>query len=145
LVQEALLTCSYSEGIALKLSMIVVETISRLAIVGWADAVLPASASRTRFAAPNFSAVPISCGCTHMSTIGALPAARATKICCSTRPNRTRVSAIFHCTNEERVAGVSKMTPVLHNARIMLAIMWQAGVKMRSYGITAEPEARFNP
>jgi hypothetical protein len=35
---------------------------------------------------------------------------------------------------QERVAGVSKMTRVLHNARIMLSIMWKASVKMRHYG-----------
>lgn len=35
---------------------------------------------------------------------------------------------------QERVAGVSKMTRVLHNAKIMLAIMWKASVKMRCYG-----------
>jgi GT2 family glycosyltransferase len=35
---------------------------------------------------------------------------------------------------QERVAGVSKMTRVLHNAKIMLAIMWKASVKMRRYG-----------
>lgn len=35
---------------------------------------------------------------------------------------------------QERVAGVSKMTRVLHNARIMLFIMWNAAVKMRRYG-----------
>lgn len=35
---------------------------------------------------------------------------------------------------QERVAGVSKMTRVLHNARIMLTIMWKAGAKMRRYG-----------
>lgn len=35
---------------------------------------------------------------------------------------------------QERIAGVSKMTRVLHNARIMLTIMWKASVKMRRYG-----------
>jgi hypothetical protein len=35
---------------------------------------------------------------------------------------------------QERIAGVSKMTRVLHNAKIMLAIMWKASVKMRRYG-----------
>jgi hypothetical protein len=35
---------------------------------------------------------------------------------------------------QERIAGVSKMTRVLHNARIMLLIMWKASAKMRSYG-----------
>lgn len=35
---------------------------------------------------------------------------------------------------QERVAGVSKMTRVLHNARIMLTIMFRAALKMRSYG-----------
>jgi Glycosyl transferase family 2 len=35
---------------------------------------------------------------------------------------------------QERIAGVSKMTRVLHNAQIMLAIMWKASVKMRRYG-----------
>jgi len=35
---------------------------------------------------------------------------------------------------QERVSGVSKMTKVLHNARIMLSIMWRASVKMRYYG-----------
>jgi len=35
---------------------------------------------------------------------------------------------------QERVAGVSKMTRVLHNAKIMLVIMWKASVKMRNYG-----------
>jgi glycosyltransferase involved in cell wall biosynthesis len=35
---------------------------------------------------------------------------------------------------QERIAGVSKMTRVLHNARIMLVIMWNAAVKMRRYG-----------
>lgn len=35
---------------------------------------------------------------------------------------------------QERVAGVSKMTRVLHNAKIMLAIMWKASAKMRRYG-----------
>ena len=35
---------------------------------------------------------------------------------------------------QERVAGVSKMTRVLHNAKIMLIIMWKASVKMRRYG-----------
>lgn len=35
---------------------------------------------------------------------------------------------------QERVAGVSKMTRVLHNARIMLTIMAKAAVKMRKYG-----------
>jgi SAM-dependent methyltransferase len=35
---------------------------------------------------------------------------------------------------QERIAGVSKMTRVLHNAKIMLAIMWKASVKMRHYG-----------
>lgn len=33
---------------------------------------------------------------------------------------------------QERVAGVSKMTRVLYNARIMLSIMWRASVKMRN-------------
>jgi len=37
---------------------------------------------------------------------------------------------------QERVAGVSKMTRVLHNAKIMLAIMWKASVKMRRYGVS---------
>lgn len=36
---------------------------------------------------------------------------------------------------QERIAGVSKMTRVLHNAKIMLAIMWKASVKMRRYGV----------
>lgn len=35
---------------------------------------------------------------------------------------------------QERVAGLSKMTRVIHNAKIMLAIMWKASVKMRRYG-----------
>jgi len=35
---------------------------------------------------------------------------------------------------QERVAGVSKMTRVLHNARIMLSIMWKASGKMRRHG-----------
>lgn len=35
---------------------------------------------------------------------------------------------------QERIAGMSKMTRVLHNAKIMLAIMWKASVKMRCYG-----------
>jgi len=35
---------------------------------------------------------------------------------------------------QERIAGVSKMTRVLQNAKIMLAIMWKASVKMRHYG-----------
>jgi hypothetical protein len=35
---------------------------------------------------------------------------------------------------QERIAGMSKMTRVLHNAKIMLAIMWKASVKMRRYG-----------
>lgn len=35
---------------------------------------------------------------------------------------------------QERTAGVSKMTRVLHNARIMLTIMARAWVKMRRYG-----------
>ena len=35
---------------------------------------------------------------------------------------------------QERIAGVSKMTRVLQNAKIMLAIMWKASVKMRRYG-----------
>ena len=35
---------------------------------------------------------------------------------------------------QERVAGVSKMTRVLHNANIMLAIMWKASCKIRYYG-----------
>lgn len=46
---------------------------------------------------------------------------------------------------QERVAGVSKMTRVLHNARIMLAIMWQAGVKMRNYGMVSKPVSPLNP
>ena len=37
---------------------------------------------------------------------------------------------------QERVAGVSKMTRVLHNAKIMLSIMWKASAKMRNYGKT---------
>jgi hypothetical protein len=35
---------------------------------------------------------------------------------------------------QERVAGVSKMTKVLQNAQIMLAIMWKASRKMGNYG-----------
>jgi len=35
---------------------------------------------------------------------------------------------------QERVAGVSKMTRVMQNAKVMLAIMWKASVKMRNYG-----------
>lgn len=35
---------------------------------------------------------------------------------------------------QERTAGVSKMTRVLHNARIMLTIMAKAWIKMRRYG-----------
>jgi len=35
---------------------------------------------------------------------------------------------------QERVAGISKMTKVLHNAKIMLSIMWKASGKMRNYG-----------
>jgi len=35
---------------------------------------------------------------------------------------------------QERIAGVSKMTRVLHNARIMLSIMWHASGKMRRHG-----------
>jgi hypothetical protein len=34
---------------------------------------------------------------------------------------------------QERIAGASKMTRVLHNAKIMLAIMWKASAKMRHY------------
>ena len=37
---------------------------------------------------------------------------------------------------QERVAGVSKMTKVLQNARIMLSIMLKASGKMRNYGET---------
>jgi hypothetical protein len=35
---------------------------------------------------------------------------------------------------QERVSGVSKMTRVLYNARVMLTIMWKAYNKMRRYG-----------
>jgi hypothetical protein len=36
---------------------------------------------------------------------------------------------------QERVSGVSKMTRVLYNARVMLTIMWKAYNKMRKYGV----------
>jgi predicted membrane protein len=35
---------------------------------------------------------------------------------------------------QERVSGLSKMTRVLYNARVMLTIMWKAYNKMRRYG-----------
>lgn len=37
---------------------------------------------------------------------------------------------------QERVSGVSKMTRVLYNARVMLTIMWKAYNKMRRYGVS---------
>jgi hypothetical protein len=36
---------------------------------------------------------------------------------------------------QERVSGVSKMTRVLYNARVMLTIMGKAYNKMRKYGV----------
>lgn len=36
---------------------------------------------------------------------------------------------------QERVAGISKMTRVIQNAKVMLTIMWKASVKMRSYAV----------